>query len=86
MPHFHCVVSALSLTAHVLCAGLQVACPFSGNIVVRVNNYRSTAGGWLRLALRNVAGMADVSSVQLARVGVTDLLCNKFSSLQPCTA
>jgi hypothetical protein len=55
---------------------LQVACPFSGNIVVRVNNYRSTAGGWLRLALRNVAGMADVSSVQLARVSVSFLLCN----------
>lgn len=50
----------------------RVACPFSGNIVVRVNNYRSTAGGWLRLALRNVAGMADVSSVQLARAGTAN--------------
>jgi hypothetical protein len=50
----------------VLCC--QVPCPYSGNIVVRVNNYRSSAGGWLRLALRNVAGMADISSVHLARV------------------
>jgi hypothetical protein len=26
------------------CAALQVAYPFAGNMVVRVNNYRSTAG------------------------------------------
>lgn len=51
---------------HVCC--LQVPCPFAGNIVVRVNNYRATAGGWLRLALRNVAGNADISSVEVARV------------------
>lgn len=50
----------------------QVPCPYSGNIVVRVNNYRSSAGGWLRLALRNVAGMADISSVHLARAGTTN--------------
>jgi hypothetical protein len=50
-----------------------VPCPFSGNIVLRVNNYRSTAGGWLRLALRNVAGTADISSVQLARVSTRTL-------------
>jgi hypothetical protein len=58
------------------CTALQVPCSASGNIVVRVNNYRSTAGGWLRLALRNVAGMADVSSVQLARVSVMLVTCN----------
>ncbi|WIA34463.1 hypothetical protein OEZ86_012795 [Tetradesmus obliquus] len=57
----------------------QVPCPFAGNIVVRVNNYRATAGGWLRLALRNVAGNADISSVEVARAGTANWIPMKNS-------
>lgn len=77
----HCLVMNTSACCGALC--LQVPCPFSGNITVRVHNYRSTAGGWLRLALRNVAGMADINSVQLARVSATDMVAGSELTV-PC--
>lgn len=51
-----------------LCDGVQVACPFKGNITVRVTDYRTASGGWLRLGVRNVAGDGDLTMVELAKV------------------
>ncbi|WIA28320.1 hypothetical protein OEZ86_010870 [Tetradesmus obliquus] len=47
----------------------QVACPFKGNITVRVTDYRTASGGWLRLGVRNVAGDGDLTMVELAKAG-----------------
>jgi hypothetical protein len=47
---------------------MQVACPFKGNIAVRVSDYRTASGGWIRLGLRNVAGDGGITMVELAKV------------------
>ena len=47
---------------------VQVACPFKGNIAVRVSDYRTAAGGWIRLGVRNVAGDGDIIMVELSKV------------------
>ncbi|KAF8063780.1 EXPA32 [Scenedesmus sp. PABB004] len=41
----------------------EVPCPFAGGIVVSVDAYRITGGGWVRLTLKNVAGAGDITSV-----------------------
>lgn len=46
----------------------QVNCNPPGNLAVKVDQYQ---GGWLRLALTNVAGSGDVTSVELAPSAVS---------------
>eukprot|EP00882_Tetradesmus_deserticola_P033214 GHRQ01037922.1.p2 GENE.GHRQ01037922.1~~GHRQ01037922.1.p2 ORF type:complete len:129 (+),score=38.37 GHRQ01037922.1:724-1110(+) len=48
---------------------VQVACPFKGNIAVTVSNYRTAAGGWIQLGVKNVAGEGDITMVELAKAG-----------------
>eukprot|EP00879_Flechtneria_rotunda_P012123 GHRR01012661.1.p1 GENE.GHRR01012661.1~~GHRR01012661.1.p1 ORF type:complete len:114 (+),score=31.30 GHRR01012661.1:935-1276(+) len=49
----------------------QVPCKVAGNIVVNVDTYRATAGGYIKLSLKNVAGSGGITSVQLAQTGST---------------
>ncbi|KAL4440660.1 hypothetical protein ABPG77_000369 [Micractinium sp. CCAP 211/92] len=44
----------------------RVNCNPPGNVQVHVDTYRATEGGWLRLALTQVAGAGDIASIQLA--------------------
>jgi hypothetical protein len=46
----------------------QVPCSFNGTMIVNVDQYRPTGGGWLRLSIRNVAGGGSVTGVQLGKV------------------
>lgn len=43
----------------------QVDCNPPGNIVVNVNDFRSSAGGYLKLSLKSVAGDGKLESVEL---------------------
>lgn len=52
-----------NLTCCGVCA--QVACPFTGPIDVSINEFRAEKGGYLKLALRNVAGTGGIKSVAL---------------------
>lgn len=45
---------------------LQVECEPADNIMIHVDKYRATEGGWIRLAFRNVAGDAGINRVELA--------------------
>ncbi|KAL3140403.1 hypothetical protein ABBQ38_004663 [Trebouxia sp. C0009 RCD-2024] len=47
----------------------QVACPVSGNILVRLQQLSPTAGGYVKLALLNVAGSNGITAVGFAPVG-----------------
>ena len=44
----------------------QVNCAPPGNISVHVVDWRTSQGGWLRLALTDVAGSGDITRVQLS--------------------
>eukprot|EP00878_Enallax_costatus_P003040 GHUV01003238.1.p1 GENE.GHUV01003238.1~~GHUV01003238.1.p1 ORF type:complete len:361 (+),score=78.47 GHUV01003238.1:811-1893(+) len=50
----------------------QVACAFNGGIVVHIDAFRPEKGGYLKLALRNVAGMAGITSVASRTSDSTD--------------
>ncbi|GBF95981.1 hypothetical protein Rsub_08104 [Raphidocelis subcapitata] len=50
----------------------RVACAPVDPIAIHVDAYRVTKGGWLRLALKNVAG-DQVTAVELVSAAVTDL-------------
>jgi hypothetical protein len=44
-----------------------VDCEPDGNIVVDVDQFRTSDGGYARLALKSVAGSGDLTSVELRR-------------------
>ncbi|KAF6259123.1 hypothetical protein COO60DRAFT_1044380 [Scenedesmus sp. NREL 46B-D3] len=46
-----------------------VTCTPADPIIVHIQNYRATLGGWLRLAFKNVAGDAALTAVELAPAG-----------------
>lgn len=67
----------------------KVNCKPSGNLVIRVLDYRASGGGWLRLTPLRVAGSADVTGIELSGAGQVgavsvrlQLLCS-LGSLQP---
>jgi len=45
----------------------QVPCSFAGGVVVKVDRFRPSAGGWVRLLFKNVNG-APVNKVELSKV------------------
>eukprot|EP00878_Enallax_costatus_P004536 GHUV01004777.1.p1 GENE.GHUV01004777.1~~GHUV01004777.1.p1 ORF type:complete len:243 (+),score=69.95 GHUV01004777.1:209-937(+) len=49
----------------------EVSCPFTGGINVYVDAFRPEQGGFLKLALRNVAGTGGIKSVALRTTGNT---------------
>eukprot|EP00775_Hariotina_reticulata_P006849 gene6849-7067_t len=53
----------------VRCNAGEVPCTFSSPIAINVDQYRPTAGGWIRLSVRNVAGDGSVTGVQLGKDG-----------------
>jgi hypothetical protein len=61
-------VTPSMICCHFMHTFVQVACPFKGGITVRVTDYRTASGGWIRLGLRNVAGDGDITMVELAKV------------------
>lgn len=44
---------------------MQVDCAPPGDIVIDVNTFRSSSGGYIRLALESVAGDGGLESVEL---------------------
>ena len=46
---------------------LQVECEPADHVAIKVSDYRATEGGWIRLALKNVAGDAGVVHVELSK-------------------
>ena len=48
---------------------VQVNCPASGSILVRLQQLSPTAGGYVKLALLNVAGSNGITSVGFAPSG-----------------
>ncbi|KAI8465741.1 MAG: RlpA-like double-psi beta-barrel-protein domain-containing protein-containing protein [Monoraphidium minutum] len=50
-----------------------VACEPVDPITIHVDAYRVTEGGWLRLALKDVAGEGQITAVELAPAAATDL-------------
>lgn len=46
----------------------QVPCSFAGGVVVKVDRFRPSAGGWVRLLFKNVNG-APVNKVEFSKVG-----------------
>jgi hypothetical protein len=46
-----------------------VTCTPADPIIVHIQDYRATLGGWLRLAFKNVAGDAALTAVELATSG-----------------
>lgn len=49
---------------------LQVPCSFPGNVIVRVDSFRASGGGWVRLLFKNING-ALLDKVELAKVRTT---------------
>jgi hypothetical protein len=49
-----------------------VECSPPDPITIHISDYRAAAGGWMRLALKNVAGDAAITAVELSRA--TDVL------------
>jgi hypothetical protein len=45
----------------------QVPCAFAGGVVTRVDSYRASGGGWVRLVFKNVNGV-PLEKVELAKV------------------
>jgi len=46
----------------------EVPCAFPGNVVMRVDSYRASGGGWVRLLFKNING-APLDKVELAKAG-----------------
>ncbi|WIA07996.1 hypothetical protein OEZ85_007467 [Tetradesmus obliquus] len=46
-----------------------VTCTPADPIIVHIQDYRATLGGWIRLAFKNVAGDAGLTAVELASAG-----------------
>jgi hypothetical protein len=46
-----------------------VTCTPADPIIVHIQDYRATLGGWIRLAFKNVAGDAALTAVELAVAG-----------------
>lgn len=62
----------------------QVACGGIGNIALYVDEFRSTQGGFLKLALRNVNGPAGIASVAFRTTGSSNnwrKMENKFGAV-----
>ncbi len=57
----------LLTTAQPLACPLQVECNPSGNITLDIDQYRANEGGYIRLAVEQVAGDAAVQAVELRR-------------------
>lgn len=51
----------------------RVECAPVDPLTIHIDAYRATAGGWLRLALKNVAGDAQIASIELAPAVAADL-------------
>lgn len=58
----------------------QVPCSFSGGVVVGVNDFRASGGGWARLVFKNVNG-APLERVEIAQVREPGSLRDKPSTL-----
>lgn len=52
-----------------MCMRLQVNCPAAGPILVRLQQLSPTTGGYVKLALLNVAGSNGITSVGFAPAG-----------------
>lgn len=67
----------------------QVACPFTGGINVYVDSFRATGGGFMKIALRNVAGSADITSVKFRTTGTPNNwrpMQNKYGAVWEASA
>lgn len=49
-------------------SAVQVPCAFTGGVITRVDSYRASGGGWVRLVFKNVNG-SPLEKVELAKVG-----------------
>lgn len=49
----------------------QVPCRFNGGVVVGVDRFRTTMGGWVRLVFKNVNG-PPVDKVEFSKVRCVD--------------
>jgi hypothetical protein len=43
-----------------------VECQPTDPVIVHIMDYRATEGGWIRLALKNIAGDAALTAVEIA--------------------
>lgn len=48
---------------------LQVPCPNTSNIIVNVDQYRASGGGWIKLSFKKVAGDGGLTYVGIAGAG-----------------
>lgn len=55
---------------HVVILVLQVPCSFPGNVIINVDSYRASGGGWVRLLFKNING-SPLDKVELAKVRIT---------------
>jgi hypothetical protein len=46
---------------------LQIPCRFNGGVVVNVDRFRTSMGGWVRLLFKNVNG-SPISRVEFSKV------------------
>jgi hypothetical protein len=46
---------------------LQVPCRFNGGVVVHVDRFRASAGGWVRMLFKNVNG-SPLTKVEFSKV------------------
>jgi hypothetical protein len=46
-----------------------VECEPTDPVIIHIMDYRATEGGWMRLALKNVAGDAALTAVEIAAGG-----------------
>jgi len=59
----------------------EVPCAFTGGVVTRVDSFRASGGGWVRLLFKNVNG-APVSKVELSKAGTNNFraMTNPFGA------
>ena len=58
---------ACLVTSATNCFCCQVPCKFNGGVVVNVDRFRTSMGGWVRLLFKNVNG-SPLSGVELTAV------------------
>ena len=56
----------------------QVPCAFTGGVKVRIDNFRTSGGGWVRMLFKNVNG-SPVDKAELAKVRA--VLCVAIAAL-----
>lgn len=62
---------------------VQMSCPASGSILVRLQQLSPTAGGYVKLALLNAAGSNGITSVGFAPSGSQVILFSLLPESSP---